>query len=101
MLVVHHLDISQSEHILWLCEELEATYVLIKHTRDPIISPESLKRVPGNDTAKSPFVKDTMIKTKMSERSAIVEYIIYKYGKGGLAVKPDELNYSDWLYWSH
>ena len=29
MLTVHHLGISQSERIVWLCEELEIPYRLV------------------------------------------------------------------------
>ena len=35
MLVVHHLGVSQSERIVWLCEELELPYQLIRYQRDP------------------------------------------------------------------
>ena len=43
MLIVHHLGISQSERIIWLCEELEIPYQLIRYDRDP----ETLKRLPS------------------------------------------------------
>ena len=36
MLTVHHLGISQSERIVWLCEELGIPYELAKYTRDPV-----------------------------------------------------------------
>ncbi len=36
MLKIHHLGHSQSERILWLCEELEIPYELVKYTRDPV-----------------------------------------------------------------
>jgi glutathione S-transferase len=29
MLTVHHLGLSQSERIVWLCEELEVPYDLV------------------------------------------------------------------------
>ena len=57
MLIVHHLGVSQCERILWLCEELEVPFKLIKYNRDPILSPESLRNVPGNDFGQSPFVR--------------------------------------------
>jgi hypothetical protein len=35
MLTVHHLGISQSERIVWLCEELELDYELKRYDRRP------------------------------------------------------------------
>ncbi|WP_429499347.1 glutathione S-transferase N-terminal domain-containing protein [Robbsia andropogonis] len=45
MLKIHHLGHSQSERILWLCEELDVPYEIEKYTRDPItrLSPPELK----------------------------------------------------------
>ncbi len=45
MLKIHHLGHSQSERIVWLCEELGVPYELVKHTRDPVtrLSPPELK----------------------------------------------------------
>ena len=36
MLTVHHLGISQSERIVWLCEELSIPYQLVNYERDPV-----------------------------------------------------------------
>ena len=36
MLTAHHLGVSQSERIVWLCEELEIPYELILYDRDPV-----------------------------------------------------------------
>jgi glutathione S-transferase len=33
---VHHLGISQSDRIAWLCGELELPYRLIRNERDPV-----------------------------------------------------------------
>ena len=35
-LIVHHLGISQSERIVWLCEELGIPYELKIYDRDPV-----------------------------------------------------------------
>ena len=45
MLTVHHLGKSQSERIVWLCEELEVPYALKRYTRDPqtMLSPPELR----------------------------------------------------------
>jgi len=44
MLKIHHLGHSQSERIVWLCEELGVPYELVKYTRDPVtrLSPPEL-----------------------------------------------------------
>jgi len=36
MLIVHHLGKSQSERIVWLCEELGIPYELKIYDRDPV-----------------------------------------------------------------
>jgi glutathione S-transferase len=44
MLIVHHLSISQSERIVWLCEELGIPYELKIHKREPNMeAPAELK----------------------------------------------------------
>jgi glutathione S-transferase len=102
-IVVHHLGISQSERILWLLEELELPYELVKHTRDPVLSPESLKSVPGNKTGSSPFIVDTETSVTLSESGAIVEYIIQRYGDARLALtaRDDPRVFADYLFWFH
>jgi glutathione S-transferase len=45
MLTVHHLGISQSERIVWLCEELELEYALKRYDRraDNRLAPDDYK----------------------------------------------------------
>jgi glutathione S-transferase len=99
MLIIHHLGISQSERIVWLCEELGIPYSLEKHTRAPILAPDSLKSLPGNSLGKAPFIEDDGV--TLSESGAICDYIIAKYGNGKLAPKLGDNNYVDFLYWYH
>lgn len=102
MIVVHHLGISQSERIVWLCEELGIEYKLVLHKRDPLLSPESLQSVPGNTTGKAPFVEDTTTGVKLSESAAITEYIATRYAPGKLVVGQDDpVKYAEFLYWFH
>ena len=98
-IVVHHLGISQSERILWLLEELGLEYKLVKHVRDPVMAPESLKSVPGNKPGKAPFIEDTDAGITLSESNAITDYIIFKYGNGRLALPTSNNNFEDYLYW--
>lgn len=101
MLILHHLQISQSERVTWLLEELEIPYKLVTHIRDPTLSPDSLKNVPGNITGKSPFLEDTDAGISLSESAAICEYVINRYGDGRLEAKPLDKNYPDYLQWFH
>lgn len=47
MLTIHHLGISQSERVVWLCEELGIPYTLKHYTRDPVtrLAPPELRDV--------------------------------------------------------
>lgn len=101
VLKVHHMGISQSERIVFLCEELGIPYELKVHTRAPLLAPESLTSVPGNITGKSPFIEDTDNNITLSESGAIAEYIIHRHGNGRLSVKPSEANYDQYLFWFH
>ncbi|KAF2006062.1 putative glutathione S-transferase [Amniculicola lignicola CBS 123094] len=101
-LTIHHLGISQSERVLFLCEELSIPYKLVKHIREPILSPQSLQSVPGNETGKAPFIVDDDV--TLSESGAIVEYILSKYeSTNGIKLKADygEKGYVDYIYWFH
>ena len=99
MLNVHHLGISQSERIVWLCEELAIDYVLTRYERDPLtrLAPAAYKALHPTGTA--PVIEDGAM--VLSESGAIVEYIIAKYAKGRLAVAPDSPQFGDYLFWLH
>jgi glutathione S-transferase len=97
MLTVHHLGISQSDRIVWLCEELEIPYKLEKYDRDPVsrLAPPRYKALHPFGTA--PVITDGDL--VLGESGAIIQYLIHKYGGGRLAVAPDKPNYPDYLYW--
>jgi len=97
MLTIHHLQVSQSERIIWLCEELSIPYELKLYKRDPIYSPAPLKALSPLGTA--PVITDGPL--TLAESGAIVEYIIHKHGNGRLAHPPTHSNYADYLYWFH
>lgn len=101
VLTVHHLGISQSERVVFLCEELGIPYNLTLHTRSPMLSPDSLKSLPGNSTGKSPFIEDSDAGITLSESGAIVEYIINRHGDGRLGRKPNDADYVNYLHWFH
>lgn len=97
VLTVHHLGRSQSERIVWLCEELDLEYKLRVYDRSPLLAPLELKKLHPLETA--PIITDGNV--TLAESMAIMEYILVKYGKGKLVVGPEEKNYADYLYWLH
>lgn len=99
MLTVHHLGVSQSERIVWLCEELGIPYELKVYDRDPVtrLGPPEYKALHPLGTA--PIITDGDV--VLPESGAIMEYIIGKYGEGRLSVAPDAPNYADYLFWFH
>lgn len=97
VLTVHHLGRSQSERIVWLCEELGLDYSLKVYDRSPILAPPELKKLHPSEGA--PIITDGDV--TLAESGAIMEYILVKYGKGRLVVGPEEGNYADYLYWLH
>lgn len=96
-LTVHHLRRSQSERIVWLCEELGIPYSLKCYDRDPVLAPDSYRSLHWTGTA--PIVEDGDV--VLAESNAIVEYILTKYGQGRLTVPPSHPNYPDYLFWLH
>jgi glutathione S-transferase len=99
MLIVHHLGISQSERIIWLCEELAIPYQLIRYDRDAKtkLAPPEYKALHPMGVA--PVIQDG--DKILAESGAIMEYIIAKHGNGRLALKPDHPNFADYLFWFH
>ncbi|MFT3773453.1 MAG: glutathione S-transferase [Minicystis sp.] len=99
MLKVHHLGHSQSERVVWLCEELSVPYELVKYTRDPVsrLSPPELKA--RHPLGAAPLIEvDGML---LAESGAIVEFILARYGRGRLRHGPDHPDFASYLYWFH
>lgn len=99
MLTVHHLGKSQSERIVWLCEELGIPYELKRYERDPvtILAPPEYKALHPIGTA--PVITDGDL--VLAESGAIIEYIIAKHGNGRLALTSDHSDFAPYLYWFH
>jgi len=99
MIVIHHLGISQSDRIVWLCEELEVPYELERYERDP-----KTRLAPAKYRALTPFGTAPVIvdgNVILGESSAITEYIVTLYGGGRLTIPPGAPNYADYLFWFH
>ena len=99
MLVVHHLGKSQSERIVWLCEELGLPYELKIYDRDKVtrLAPPDYKAL--HPLGAAPVVDDGDV--RLAESGAIVEYIAAKYGEGRLVLAPDHPGFAEFLYWFH
>jgi len=101
MIVVHHLNDSRSQRILWLLEELGLPYEIKPYQRDAQtrLAPPELKKV--HPLGKSPVITDGDI--RIAESGAIVDYIIRRYGKGELMPalgSADYEVYNEWLHYS-
>ncbi|KAI0360528.1 thioredoxin-like protein [Trametes cingulata] len=94
--IVHHLNNSRSQRILWLLEELEVPYEVKKYQRaSDQTAPPELKAV--NPLGNAPVITDGSL--NLAESGAIVEYIIQKYGNG--RAQPPESGKIDNIYFTH
>jgi len=101
MIVVHHLNNSRSQRVLWLLEELGAEYEIKRYQRDPstMLAPPELKAV--HPLGKSPVITDGDL--TIAESGAIMEYLVERYGKGRLvpsAGTPEKIRYTYWLHFA-
>jgi len=83
MIIVHHLNNSRSQRVLWLLEELNLEYEVKHYERDPttMLAPVSLRAV--HPLGKSPVITDGEL--TLAESGAIIEYLVDRYGDGRLA----------------
>lgn len=98
-MIVHHLGKSQSERIVWLCEELGIPYDLKVYDRDSVtrLAPPEYKALHPIGTA--PVITDGDV--VLAESGAIIEYIVAKHGKGRLTLAPDHPDFAQFLFWFH
>ena len=99
MLVVHHLNNSRSQRVLWLLEELGLPYEIAHYQRDAktMLAPPELLAV--HPLGKSPVLTDG--NTTVAETGAIVEYLLEKYGNGRLLPAPGTPEALRYRYWLH
>jgi glutathione S-transferase len=101
MIVVHHLNNSRSQRVLWLLEELGVAYEVKRYERDAktMLAPPALLAV--HPLGKSPVIVDGTV--TVAESGAVVEYLIDRYGGGRLippAGTPERLRYTYWLHYA-
>jgi len=100
MIVVHHLNNSRSQRILWALEELGLAYEIKRYQREPsMLAPASLRAV--HPLGKSPVISDGAI--TLAESGAILEYLAGTYGDGKLVPlpgTPERLRYTYFLHYA-
>ena len=101
MVIVHHLNNSRSQRVLWLLEELGVPYEVKRYERDAktMLAPPALLQV--HPLGKSPVIVDGAV--TVAESGAIIEYLVDKYG-GGRLIPPvgsaQRLRYTYWLHYA-
>lgn len=97
-ITLHHLNRSRSIRILWLLEEAELPYTLVKYQRDPQthLAPAELLAI--HPLGKSPVITDG--DRVIAESGAIVEYLIQRYAPH-LAPAVEDPTYAEYLQWIH
>ncbi|MEO8718569.1 MAG: glutathione S-transferase [Burkholderiales bacterium] len=101
MIIVHHLNNSRSQRVLWLLEELGTPYEVKRYQRDAktMLAPPALRSV--HPLGKSPVIEDGG--QTLAESGAIVEYLAERYGEGRLvpaAGTPERMRYRYWMHFA-
>jgi len=107
MVIVHHLENSRSQRVLWALEELGVPYEVKRYERDPVtnLAPESLKKI--HPLGKSPVITDdstdesTEGGVTVAESGAIIEYLTQTYGEESFTPEIGSEAHRDYAYWMH
>jgi len=99
MIIVHHLENSRSQRVLWLLEELGLPYQVKRYERDKKtnLAPKDLLKV--HPLGKSPVIEDNG--AIIAETGAIIEHIVDNYGQGRLVPPRGGDDYRRYKYWIH
>jgi glutathione S-transferase len=99
VIVVHHLNNSRSQRVLWLLEELGLEYEIRHYQRDrkTMLAPPELRAV--HPLGKSPVITDGDV--TMAESGAVIEYLVERRGEGRLAPAPSSPERLRYIYWMH
>ncbi|MGE3142728.1 MAG: glutathione S-transferase family protein [Hyphomonadaceae bacterium] len=99
MIIVHHLNNSRSQRVLWLLEELGLPYEIAFYQRDPVtnLAPPELKKV--HPLGKSPVIVDNG--RVIAESGAILDYLARWHGATMVSVSPDDPDWPAYLHWMH
>lgn len=108
-LIVHHLNNSRSQRILWLLEEIGASYEIKFYDRDATtnLAPPELLTV--HPLGKSPLIEETDDSASggrgrvIIESGAITEYLCERHGGGHLVPErgtDDHVSHLEWLHFA-
>lgn len=99
MIVVHHLNNSRSQRIVWLLEELALPYRIEHYRRDAKtnLAPPELRAI--HPLGKAPVIEDGG--QVLSESGAIVEYLVERHGEGRLAPGRGSAEHVRYRHWMH
>ncbi len=99
MIIVHHLNDSRSQRVLWLLEELGLDYEVRRYQRDAktMLAPPELRAI--HPLGKSPVIEDGEV--RVAETGAIIEYLLDTYGQGRLRPAPGTDEERRFTYWLH
>ena len=99
MITVHHLNNSRSQRVLWLLEELELPYEIVRYQRDAktMLAPPELRAV--HPLGKAPVITDDG--RAVAESGAIIEYMLDTYGNDRLAPARGSDDRQRYTYWLH
>jgi glutathione S-transferase len=99
MIIVHHLNNSRSQRVLWLLEELGLPYEIKRYERDAKtnLAPPELKAI--TPLGKSPVIQDGP--HTLLESGAILDYLIRRHGDGRLQPDPATATYDEYVQWLH
>jgi len=101
MIILHHLNNSRSQRILWLLEELEVPYEIRRYQRDAKTSLAPPELLAVHPLGKSPVITDDGL--TLAESGAIVEYLVERHGAGRLIPptgSPERMRYTYWLHFA-
>ncbi len=98
-IIVHHLEESRSQRVLWLLEELGLVYEVKRYERNPQtrLAPPELKAI--HPLGKSPVLERNG--KVLAESGAIIEYLAETERGGELSVRVGEPKRAEYLYWLH
>lgn len=102
-IIVHHLENSRSQRVLWLLEELGLAYEVKHYRRNPktMLAPIELRQV--HALGKSPTIVDSNDDNRVvAETGAIIEYLVdMADGRfGSPARRDDALRYRHFLHYA-
>src|SRR5262249_226157 len=97
MIIVHHLNNSRSQRVLWLLEELGLRYEVKRYERDrkTMLAPPHLKAM--HPLGKAPVI--TVDEKTIAETGAIFDYLIDNYSQGRLCPPHGTDEWLRYIYW--